>query len=126
VYTVSADDVNGNQISFLFLAAGALPVEKTVVTSTPVTADVVHGVVTAAVVSLVASAQVTDGTGAPLAALSLRDALAVLVAALAGGRSGLGTPVVTATLPGASNLQVQATRVSPSATSAALIVPGGS
>lgn len=123
-FSPSAADIDGLQISYWFTAPDVIPVEKTVVTDGHVVSDIVAAVTSGTVITVVPTSQILDRNGDRVTAISLRDAIAVLLVGLLGDRAGLGTSSVTATMPGVENVRIEATRASNSAVEAAVTIPG--
>lgn len=118
-FVMSSADCDGLQISFLFLADGAVPTEKTVVTD----GDVVNDVFGSTFIPLTETSQIVDENGNRLAAITLRQALKLLLAGLCGNRTGVGTGTVAAAMTGMDNVAIEAVRASQEAVESSWTVP---
>jgi hypothetical protein len=97
-FAPSAADLNGNQVSFLFVAAGAIPVEKTIVTTAADPTDAAAFGLTAVPIKLAQAGLAPRALDAVAdSALTVGDALACAIAGAAGKESVAGTSYVVKT-----------------------------
>lgn len=126
-YTPTAAETDYDTVGLILTKAGAVAVPVTVVTTQFPTqqaltfaSDEVLTTGTTAVTVADPSAAVVDTADNPLSAVTVVQALAALLAAAAGGRTGVGTSEIVAALGDAA---VTATRISRSVIDNVVVVP---